>query len=89
MARKVWHLATILGLGVPMGMQVAKLTEGATMNAIGGNLCGMYTGYNPNSGDWKPSRLSRGLVPLAAGMAISMLAAKFGVNKFLPKGINL
>lgn len=41
------------------------------------------TGYNPQSGDWKLSRLTEGLLPIMIGLGVHKLAGKFGINRML------
>ncbi|GAH10331.1 unnamed protein product [marine sediment metagenome] len=46
------------------------------------------TGYGINSGTFN-LREANALLPLAAGLGVSFVAAKTGVNRFTPKGVNI
>jgi len=46
-----------------------------------------WTGYDPNWG-WN-IKWARALIPCVAGIAVSAIGAKAGVNKYLPKGVGL
>jgi len=48
----------------------------------------VMTGYDPSSGTFAFSSAT-GLQAMLAGAAISMVGAKLGLNKYLPKGIGL
>ena len=56
-------------------------------NGAGGAIQTL-TGYDPSSGQFAFSSAT-GLHAMLAGAAISMVGAKLGLNKYLPKGIGL
>ena len=60
-----------------------KNYEGAAKTAIA-----EWTGYQPWDGKYNPMGAT-GLIGLGMGAVGSKLAAKSGINRYLPKGINL
>jgi len=48
----------------------------------------VMTGYDPSSGQFAFSS-AVGLHALLAGAAVSMVGAKLGLNKYLPRGIGI
>ncbi len=48
----------------------------------------VMTGYDPSSGTFAFSSAT-GLHAMLAGAAVSMVGAKLGLNRYLPKGIGL
>lgn len=60
------------------------------MQAVGGDPVGAaigvgekFTGFNAASGTFNPAALMQGLVPIALGAGIAMLASKTGLNRYL------
>jgi len=46
------------------------------------------TGYNYQNGVWDIKTATAG-IPMVAGVALSMVASKTGMNRYTPKGINI
>ena len=86
------HIAALAGAIAP---PLADFVETGIMNknpqGALGKICQGYTGFDPNHPDagFRWQRPARYYGALALGCVASTLAAKLGVNKFLPKGFNI
>jgi hypothetical protein len=80
--RRGIRIAATIGL-------VAGLIEAYNHYKAGGTgrvMIGL-TGYDPNYG-WKP-QWAKITLPIIAGCGVSLVAAKVGLNRYTPKGINI
>ena len=85
MAKNI-HFLPILGLIIPI---LAKLVgDGTWMDKINA-IQASYTGYDMGANRWDASQLMGGLVILIVTLVISFLFGKTGMNRYLPKGINV
>ena len=79
MVNHIGALAGMLGAAV----QTVRAYKEGGMNRV----LISWTGYDSNYG-WN-AKWATSAVPLVAGLGASFIAAKTGVNRYTPKGINI
>jgi len=86
---KAYHIGAIAGALVP---SLVDLWDGITAGDPAGGMLQVaegWTGYNATSGQFSMDKPMMYYGSLLAGLIATKLAAKTGVNKYLPKGINI
>ena len=86
---KAFHIGAIAGALVP---SLVDLWDGvANGDPAGGALqvAEGWTGYNADTGQFSMDKPMTYYGSLIAGLLATKLAAKTGINKYLPKGINI
>jgi len=84
--RRGGHRSKKVPLGATMGLiapLIPVFTASGTLEGKMNYVVGAYTGYDMVSKTWSAENMKRGLVPLAAGVGVSMLASKMKVNRYL------
>ena len=76
------HIGALAGL-----IGSAVMTVGAYKEGGMGRVLISWTGYDSNYG-WN-AKWATSAIPLVAGLGASFIAAKTGVNRYTPKGINI
>ncbi|GAG84936.1 unnamed protein product [marine sediment metagenome] len=82
-----------IGAGLGMGLGAWMLAKTAwdnrhDVNAAAINVVNKMVGYNLRDGTFDYKQATAGMTMLA-GVGVSYLAAKTGVNRYTPTGINL
>jgi len=81
--RKVIRIAAVAGAaGGALWAYKAYQANGA------GGVIQSYSGYNPSDGSFNIMNATS-LMATIAGAAVSMVGAKLGLNKYLPKGFGI
>lgn len=81
------------GLGIPPVSIIAGVLPGVA-NVLGGfqaaGLRGaaqtasvIYTGYDPNTGQWNLAWMGRGTMPILIGFLVHRVASRVGINRTL------
>ena len=71
-------------LGASSGVLRAWDGAGGDPNAFFRRLVAFYTGVSPNTGEFNIGNLKAGLFPLIVGAGGSFMAAKTGINRYIP-----
>ena len=87
---KRYNILPMLGAGVGTfvdpGVQYGIDTQDLKLVAKGAGRA--WSGYNYNNNKWELKRAT-GIIGLVLGAVGSKAASKTGLNRYLPKGINL
>ena len=85
-----YHIAPILGLAAyPVSTALAGWQSGAPWDQTVSAIASGYVGYDMSTGEFRTDRMALNYGAIFAGWGISWLAGKLGLNKKLPKGINI
>ena len=86
MGKKGLRIGALIGM-VACGYQVYKESSGQGIMA-GKMAIRTLTGFDISTGkfDWKHAKAG---LALGAGVGLSIIASKTGINRYTPKGINL
>jgi len=86
----VKSILVLLGAAVPPVMTAYKgYQENAPWENTMDKVQRMYTGYSFRFNEFRPADLLKGWGPIFLGAVGHKLAVMAGVNRYLPKGINL
>jgi hypothetical protein len=86
---KTLHIGAIAGALVP---SLVDLWDGIQAGDPAGGMLEIaegWTGYNADTGQFSMDKPMTYYGSLLAGLIATKLAAKTGVNRYLPKGINI
>ena len=75
-------LAATAGVAAAL-LPIAQTAMSGNLTAAASQLSSGFTGYDPATGAFNAAALQRGLMPIILGVAVSMLAAKAGLNRYL------
>jgi hypothetical protein len=80
--KRKYSLAAISGAAAALVPPIMQVISG---DPVGGasRLAQGFTGFDPTTGQFNPAALMTGLVPLALGAGVAMLASKTGINRYL------
>ena len=71
-----------------MGKLAGAAGSGTNLQTVGNEIFTGYTGYDQGRKQWDTSEMLAAWGPIIVGVAISVLASKTGLNKYLPSGVN-
>ena len=75
-------LATLAGTAGSLSNNIVPALQGRiTADEAVRRLSRDFTGYDPIDGSWRLARMGQGLLPLAVGVLVSMMASRFGINR--------
>ena len=86
---KAYHIGAIAGALIP---SLVDLWDGVQAGDPAGGMLQVaegWTGYNADSGEFDMGKPMTYYGSLLAGLVATKLASKLGVNRYLPKGINI
>jgi len=76
-------LAAIAGFAPLTGVAITSFQQGG-VQLLGNNMLSNLTGYDANTKTWAFSHMSKGLLPIVAGLlAHKFVGQKLGVNRML------
>ena len=85
-----WKIAPLLGAAaIPVGILLDAFQGGMTPQEAMGKLSAAYIGYNPVNKSYQWDVTTANYMAIAIGVAVSVIASKTRINRYLPKGINL
>jgi hypothetical protein len=85
-----WKIAPILGAAaIPAGIALDAFQGGMNAQEAMGKLAAAYIGYNPVNKSYQWDVATANYMAIAIGIIVSIVASKAGVNRYLPKGVNL
>lgn len=84
------RIGATLGLGLGAYLMLKELWQYRASGAQAMAVVGVrnMTGYDYKKGTWDAANAGF-LIPAAAGIGLSFVASKTGINRYTPKGINL
>jgi hypothetical protein len=85
-----WKIAPLLGAAaIPAGIALDAFQGGMTAQEAVGKLAAAYIGYNPVNKSYQWDVATANYMAIGIGIIISIIAAKTGANRYLPRGVNL
>jgi len=87
---KTFHILPMIGAAIhPLRVGLTGWSGGWTPIEYGNEFIAGYTGYDITSNEWRFDSAGLNYGAIIGTALLSKLMSKLGVNKMLPKGVNL
>jgi len=87
---RAWHILPAIGVAIhPIRTLLTGWSNGWSVDEYGDTLLAGYTGYSMKDNTWKADLAMWNYGSIIGLSLLSKICSKLGINKMLPKGINL
>ena len=86
--RSTIRIGAAIGLAAGSYLFIKRMMEPGSPRDRSRKAVMCLTGYNIDDGTFKAERMVF-TIPVVAGVGLSMVASKVGLNRYTPKGINI